>query len=182
MIESDQDFYIGPVNITPFAIPHDAAEPVGYAFTGSGVKVAIATDIGHLSERWLTHLTGCDLVLLESNHDVNMLKAGRYPYELKRRILGARGHLSNEDAGRAATRLYASGVKHIILGHLSGENNYPELAWRTVADVLEAEGICPGGDVGLDIARRDALSGVYRLTIGESKESQRSEASLFTAF
>lgn len=163
VIGADEDFYLGRVNVTPFAIPHDAAEPVGYTFEGLGMKMAIATDLGHLSDRWLSPLAGCDLVLLESNHDVDMLKAGRYPYELKRRILGARGHLSNEDAGRAAVSLCRMGVKHIILGHLSGENNFPELAWRTVADALEAEGIRPGDDVGLDVARRDALSALYAL-------------------
>ncbi|MEA4897936.1 MAG: MBL fold metallo-hydrolase [Christensenellaceae bacterium] len=168
VIEPGQNFYIGTIDVMPFAIPHDAAQPVGYAFEGRGAKVAVATDLGCLSEKWIEPLAGCDLLLLESNHDVDMLKAGRYPYELKRRILGARGHLSNEDAGRAAVKLYALGVKHIILGHLSGENNFPELAWRTVADVLEAAGIRPGDDIGLDVARRDQLSGVYRLAVGEA--------------
>lgn len=95
--------------MTPFPIPHDAAEPVGYAFAAQGIKVAVATDLGHLSDSWMDPLEGCDLLLLESNHDVEMLKAGRYPYELKRRILGRKGHLSNEDAARAAQELAAGG-------------------------------------------------------------------------
>ncbi len=162
-IEPGQNFYIGDIDVTPFEIPHDAMQPVGYAFEGRGAKVAVATDIGHLSDGWMAPLEGADILLLESNHDIDMLKAGRYPYDLKRRILGRHGHLSNEDAGRAAVRLYGMGVKHLILGHLSGENNFPELAWRTVADALNEKGICPGGDIGLDMARRDCLSAVYHL-------------------
>lgn len=163
VIEPGQDFYIGAVNVMPFAIPHDAAQPVGYTFESGGMKTAVATDLGHLSARWLDPLYDCDLLLLESNHDVDMLKAGPYPYDLKRRILGARGHLSNEDAALAAVELFNHGVKHIILGHLSGENNFPELAWQTVASVLEMHEIYPGEDIGLDVARRDSLSGMYCL-------------------
>ena len=169
VIMPGQDFYIGRVNVTPFEIPHDAQEPVGYAFEGYGIKAAIATDLGHLSERWLARLADCDLLLLESNHDIEMLKVGRYPYPLKRRILGMRGHLSNEDAGRAAVMLYQRGVKHIILGHLSGENNFPELAYRTVADALLREGIQPGKMIGLEVARRDCLSAVYRFSNEKSE-------------
>ena len=165
VIPAGQDFYLNQVGVTPFPIPHDAAEPVGYAFTARGVKVAVATDLGHLSDSWMDQLTGCDLLLLESNHDVEMLKAGRYPYDLKRRILGRRGHLSNEDAGRAAVELVARGVKRILLGHLSRENNFPELAYRTVLQQLEDAGQQPSA---LEVARRDCLTGVYHLISGEA--------------
>ena len=112
-----RDFFLGDVNVMPFDIPHDAEEPVGYAFEAGGIKAAVATDLGHLSEDWLSWLPGCDLLLLESNHDPDMLAAGRYPYELQRRSRGAKGHLSNEDAGRAAVELAKCGARHIILGH-----------------------------------------------------------------
>ncbi len=160
------DFCVGRINVMPFDIPHDAAQPVGYALSQGALKVAVATDIGCLSDRWICQAAGADLVLLEANHDVDMLKAGRYPYELKRRILGRRGHLSNEDAGRAAARLYREGVRHVILGHLSRENNFPELALKTVSDCLTEEGVAVGEELALDIARRDSMSGVYTLRTG----------------
>ncbi|MEG2860158.1 MAG: MBL fold metallo-hydrolase [Clostridia bacterium] len=167
VIVPGQDFYVGDMNVLPFPIPHDAAQPVGFSFSAGGLKAAIATDIGHICETWLGELAGSDLVLLESNHDVEMLKAGRYPYALKRRILGDRGHLSNEDAGRAAVCLAERGVKHIILGHLSGENNFPALALQAVCYALDAAGLTPGEALGLDVARRDGLSGRYCLSSGE---------------
>ena len=166
IVRAGEDFYLGRMNVTAFSIPHDAAEPVGYAFRCDGRKAATATDIGHLREDWLSQVEGCDILLLEANHDVDMLKAGRYPYDLKKRILGRRGHLSNEEAGAAAVELYRRGVRHIILGHLSKENNFPELAWQTVACALNEAGITPGVDIGLHVARRSALSGVY--TLGEA--------------
>ena len=176
-----EDFYVGDIGVMPFALPHDASEPVGYSVSCGGTRVAVATDIGHLKGEWLEAVSGCDLVLLESNHDVDMLKAGRYPYELKRRILGNRGHLSNVDAGRAAVKLAKSGVRQIVLGHLSGENNFPELALRTVHDALEAEGFQPGIDVGLDVAKRDAPNGVYALE-PEGSRFARSEGTPFVWF
>ncbi len=176
-----EDFYIGRLSVMPFRLPHDAAEPVGYCMSTFGRRVAVATDIGHLKGEWLEAVTKCDLVLLESNHDVGMLKAGRYPYELKRRILGSHGHLSNEDAARAAVKLAESGVGHIVLGHLSGENNFPELALRTVHDALEAEGIRPGVDIGLDVARRNEPNGVYTLP-AEGSRFARTEGMPFVWF
>lgn len=168
VVTDDHDFFIGCASVTPFVIPHDAAEPVGYAFAAPGFRVAVATDLGHLSEDWLRPLYGSDVVLLEANHDPDMLAAGRYPYELKRRIRGQFGHLANEQAGEAALRLVKEGVRQIILGHLSAENNFPELAWRTVADALDAAGIAPGEDVGLTVARRDGAEAVYHLESGEA--------------
>lgn len=168
VLTAGQDFYIGDVNVTPFEIPHDAAEPVGYAFFCGGCKLAVATDVGQVKESWLSQVEGSDLLLLEANHDVDMLKASRYPYDLKRRILGRRGHLSNEDAGSAAVKLFERGVRHIILGHLSGENNFPELAMQTVAGALLAAGIRPGGDLGLDVAPRGMACGLCASLRGEA--------------
>lgn len=161
VFETGADFHIGPLDITPFSIPHDAAEPVGYSFYSNGRKISVATDLGAVRESWLKHIEESDLVLLESNHDVDMLKAGRYPYELKRRILGAKGHLSNDSAGKAALELVRRGVHGIILGHLSGENNFPELAYQSVSCVLQNEGIEPGRDLMLNVASRDGSSGMF---------------------
>ena len=167
LFETGADFHIGSLDITPFATPHDAAEPVGYSFYAGRNKLSIATDLGAVKESWLKHIEESDLVLLESNHDVDMLKAGRYPYELKRRILGSKGHLSNDDAGKAAVELVRRGVRSIILGHLSGENNFPELAYQSVCSMLQLEGIDPGSDVMLSVASRDGASGMY--VIGDER-------------
>jgi len=161
LFDTGSDFHVGSLDIMPFATPHDAAEPVGYSFYAGRNKLSIATDLGVVRESWLKHIEDSDLVLLESNHDVDMLKAGRYPYELKRRILGNKGHLSNDSAGQAAVELVRRGVRTIVLGHLSGENNFPELAYQSVTSLLQLEGIEPGRDVMLSVASRDGASGIY---------------------
>ena len=166
VIEAGRDFYMGRLNVMPFSIPHDANDPVGYSFRLGGIKCAVATDIGCLRQGWLDEVAGSDVLLLEANHDVDMLMAGGYPYALKRRILGNRGHLNNDDCARAAVELARRGVGHIILGHLSGENNHPDLALLTVEMALRAEGIVPGVHMGLSLARRDCLCGVFTLAVG----------------
>lgn len=153
VFESGIDFYIDDMDIFPFRTPHDAAESVGFSITAGQCKLTIATDLGAVKDSWLSHAEKSDILLLESNHDVDMLKSGRYPYELKRRILGKHGHLSNDDAGKAAVELVRRGVRTVILGHLSGENNFPELAYRSVACALEEAGIRPE-DVKLSVASR----------------------------
>ena len=169
--EAGEDFSIGDLDIRPFPTPHDAADPVGYAVSAAGAKVAIATDLGAVREGWLREAEGADVLLLEANHDVDTLKAGRYPYELKRRILGNRGHLSNDDAGAAAVELVRRGVRVIVLGHLSGENNFPELAYASVACVLEEAGFKPGRDVMLCVARRDGKSELFVLGEGDDRHA-----------
>ncbi len=161
VFETGEDFHIGPLDITPFPTPHDAAEPVGYSFYAGNIKLSIATDLGAMRESWLKYVEESDLMLLESNHDVDMLKAGRYPYDLKRRILGVKGHLSNDEAGRAAVELVRRGVRGIILGHLSGENNFPELAYQSVCCMLQKEGLEPGRDLLLGLASRDGSNSMY---------------------
>ncbi|MBO4297785.1 MAG: MBL fold metallo-hydrolase, partial [Clostridia bacterium] len=162
-------FSIGDLDIRPFPIPHDAADPVGYAVSACGAKVAVATDIGAVRESWLREAEAADVLLLEANHDVDTLKAGRYPYELKRRILSNRGHLSNDDAGAAAVELVRRGVRVIVLGHLSGENNFPELAYASVACALEEAGFKPGRELMLSVARRDGMSELF--TLGEGDDA-----------
>lgn len=166
VIEAGQDFYIGDLDISPFSLPHDAADPCGYAFACGHLRAAVATDIGCPREGWLKAVSGCELVLLEANYDPGMLKAGRYPYALKTRILGTRGHLSNEDAGRAACRLAGNGTRSLILGHLSKENNFPELALETVRLALTEAGVRVGTDVELTVASRDHASGLFAVRDG----------------
>ena len=159
-ITPDVDFMVGDLEVKPFRIDHDAANPVAYRVQNEKRSVAVATDMGHYSQYIIDHLQGLDAILLEANHDVDMLMAGPYPYALKQRILSGRGHLCNEDCGRALAQLRATGVKNAVLGHLSKENNFPPLAVATVQGVLEEAGIT---DVSLALARRDEPTGVFEV-------------------
>ncbi len=161
VIEADHDFFIQGLRILPFSTPHDAAAPVGYIFTEAGRKLALMTDVGHVSKHMLELCEGADLVLLEANHDVDMLRAGSYPYPLKMRILSARGHLCNEDAGLVLAKLYQSGLRCAILGHLSRENNTPELALLTVRSILQQAG---AEDMRVDVALCDHPTGIFELS------------------
>ena len=164
VFESGRDFFIGGVSVLPFCIPHDAAEPVGYRVYYGGHSVATATDIGVFTKKTLEALSGTDIVLLESNHDIDMLHANdHYSAQLKARILGRYGHLSNEACGEALLQLYQTGVRHAVLGHLSHENNTPELAMSTVCGVLRAHGLEPSEDIQVDMAWRDHVGGVYEI-------------------
>jgi len=131
-IEPDKDFSIGDISVHPFSIYHDAADPVGYKFSADGKRAAIATDMGHFDDYIVNELMGLHAVLLESNHDIRMLETGSYPYYLKRRILSDCGHLSNENCGRLICRILNDDMRAIFLGHLSKENNYPDLAFEAV--------------------------------------------------
>lgn len=164
LMTPEQDFYLGEMNVTPFSTPHDANQPVGLCFDCGGVRFALATDVGCVKKGWMNHVRGADAVLLESNYDPDMLQAGSYPYDLKRRILSTRGHLCNDDAGKCALELVKAGAKHIVLGHLSKENNFPELALRCCENALRAEGVIPGEDLRLDVASRDGVTGIFAVT------------------
>lgn len=158
---SKNDFYINDLLIEPFELPHDAADPVGYCVSSGARKVAVATDLGYFPKTVEYKLHSCDLVLLEANHDLDMLLSGSYPYMLKERIRSRRGHLSNDDAGEAAVKLADAGVTSILLGHLSRENNSEPLAFRTVTDALISGGITPGKDFKLGLAFRDRVTGIF---------------------
>lgn len=147
--------------VNPFRISHDARDPVGFAIESNGTNICIVTDLGYVDESIIKHVAGADLVVLESNHDEEMLKVGRYPYSLKRRILSEIGHLSNESAGVAILKMIEKNVKKVTLAHLSEENNFPELAYETVKSVLKRNNVSLGQDVSLDIAYRDKVSKVH---------------------
>ncbi len=128
---------IGGLFVKPFATPHDTAESCGFTVTMPDERrAAVATDIGHMTNEIMNAIVGCDLVMLESNHDVGMLQNGPYPYYLKRRILSPRGHLSNEACAQAAAQLVERGTTRLFLGHLSRDNNMPQLAWQTTYAAL----------------------------------------------
>lgn len=160
----DETFYIRDLAVTPFSIPHDAADPVGFSLECSGRKLCVATDLGHIAKNWMEAVSGADLLLLESNHDPEMLFATpRYSSMLKSRIYGSRGHLSNGDCGKALVRLAQTGVRNVILGHLSQETNNPDLAFDTVCRTLSENGIRPQEDMRVDLAWRDRLGGYYKI-------------------
>jgi phosphoribosyl 1,2-cyclic phosphodiesterase len=156
-------FEIGDITITPFPIPHDANEPVGYNIASAGKKVTIATDIGHISMELLRNFEESDLLLLESNHDLEMLRMGPYPWPLKQRIAGKNGHLSNDAAGEVIAYMAERGTKKFLLGHLSKENNFPELAYQTVRSVLCERCVNEESDILLDIAYRDRASRIIEI-------------------
>lgn len=164
VFESDSEFYIGNLGVHAISISHDTAEPVAFLLFAGNRSAAVATDMGRVPKSVLRALAGTDLLLLESNHDPEMLRNNlRYPEYLKQRILGARGHLSNQDAAFTLMALYETGVRHAMLGHLSHDNNTPELALQTATAELERQGLRPGKDIRLDMAWRDRAGGMYTL-------------------
>ena len=137
-IRSGEEFAVSDYVIHPFRISHDAVDPVCYTLKKDSSKVGIATDMGTYGDDIIENLGDCDIVLLEANHDINLLQVGPYPYALKMRILGDRGHLSNDASARLIREIVHRGLKTVILGHLSEQNNFPELAFNTVAYELES--------------------------------------------
>lgn len=155
----DQRFMVGDMEVLPFSTPHDAADSVAYRVYSGEKSVAVVTDLGIYTDYIVEHLQGLDAVLLEANHDIRMLQVGAYPYYLKQRILGNRGHLSNENAGRLLCRILHDNLKKIYLGHLSKENNYDALAYETVcSEVTLGENPYKAKDFLIEVARRDMVS------------------------
>ncbi len=156
----DEDFSIGDITVSAMRTKHDAADPVAYVTrtksdAGTEKRIAVVTDLGCYDDYILSHLQKLDAILLEANHDINMLLAGGYPYPLKQRILGDFGHLSNERSGQLLSDILHDDMKHIFLGHLSQENNVPELAYETVRlEVTLADNPYRGSDFPIEIAKR----------------------------
>ena len=150
----NEKFEIGDLKVKPFSIPHDAANPCGFNIFKDDKKISIATDIGHMTNGILKNLEDSIFIMLESNYDPEVLKYSKYPYQLKTRIAGPDGHLSNELAGKTISYLLNSGLKQAVLGHLSKQSNFPELAYKTVIDEI----MCTKYDensLKLNVASRD---------------------------
>lgn len=150
----NEKFEIGDLKVKPFSIPHDAANPCGFNIFKDDKKISIATDIGHMTNGILKNLEDSIFIMLESNYDPEVLKYSKYPYQLKTRIAGPDGHLSNELAGKTISYLLNSGLKQAVLGHLSKQSNFPELAYKTVIDEI----MCTKYDensLKLSVASRD---------------------------
>lgn len=158
-IRPDENFNIEEMVIHPFSIPHDAADPVAYRVACGEKTAAVATDMGVYTDYIVENLMGLDALLLEANHDIHMLEVGSYPYPLKRRILGERGHLSNEASGQLLCRILHDNFKSVILGHLSKENNYAELAYETVKLEIDlGDNPYHANDFPIQVAKRDTAS------------------------
>lgn len=154
-------FIIGDIEIKSFPTPHDSPESVGYTLKAGGKTLSFATDMGYVTRGIFRAIMGSDTVVIESNHDPDMLKRGPYPYHLKQRILSQKGHLSNHDCGRLAAELIKTGTKRIILAHLSKENNTPRLAYDTVKKAISESGIDEKTEFSLTVAEAGDPGPVY---------------------
>ena len=163
------EIIIGDMVITPFRLSHDAAEPYGFRIDSHGKSLAIVTDTGYVTDSIYRNIKDVDFLILESNHEKNILLMGRYPYHLKTRILGDRGHLSNEAAGEALGRILENraGIKdeplRVLLAHLSKDNNTPEMARITVNNILFESDYMEGREYTLDVLERDIVGEVFYL-------------------
>ncbi|SEK40965.1 Phosphoribosyl 1,2-cyclic phosphodiesterase [Butyrivibrio sp. ob235] len=163
-IRADEKVPVKDIVVNPITIMHDALEPVAYRISCGKKKIGVATDLGCYNDYTVDNLRGMDAILIEANHDVRMLQTGPYPYQLKRRILGEKGHLSNEKSGELLCRILHDGLKGILLGHLSKENNLPELAYETVRVEIEmGENPYHGNDFPIMVAARNELSPVIEV-------------------
>ncbi len=152
---------IGDISIDMFSVSHDANEPSAYSFTCNGKKAAVVTDLGFYNDSIKEKIKDVNALVLEANHDVNMLMVGPYPYYLKQRVMGNRGHLSNETCGRLLSQIIHDDMKNVLLGHLSKENNYTELAYQTVANEIDlAENEYKASDFNIGIASREQASAI----------------------
>ncbi len=159
VIRAGEEFSLGSLSVYPMPVSHDAADPVAFLISSGEKKIGVVTDLGVYTEDTVQRLTGLDAVLLEANHDIHMLQVGSYPYPLKQRILGERGHLSNEASGQLLGRILHDGMKQILLGHLSKENNFAELAYETVRlEISLGENPYRGSDFPMAVAKRDEVS------------------------
>ena len=152
--KNNNDFNFKDLNIHPFDIPHDAVNPCGFSIDNGKKKLSIATDCGHVNDVIMNNLENSSFILLESNYDPSILQVSKYPYRLKERIKGPLGHLSNSTAAQTISYLVGKDLKEVMLGHLSKENNFPELAYQTVTDTLIDNNI-DTSKIKISVASRD---------------------------
>lgn len=153
---------IGALWVESFPTPHDAAGSVGYSIAGENTRMVLCTDLGHVTQTVRRAVEGCDLLVCETNHDVDWVQSGPYPYYLKQRILGQRGHLSNEAGAELAAWAVRTGARSVILAHLSQTNNTPARAYEAAALRLRAMDCDPERDISMSVAPRDSVGAVWR--------------------
>ena len=139
VFSSGRAFQVGDITVMPFTIPHDAADPVGFTFRVEGAKIAIATDLGYLPPSVCDQLRRCDVLVIESNHDLEMLRVGPYPWSVKQRVMSRVGHLSNDSLARFFAQEYDGSASYVVLAHLSEQNNHPEVARRVALEALSPQ-------------------------------------------
>jgi phosphoribosyl 1,2-cyclic phosphodiesterase len=159
----DECAEVGDLSIMPFDISHDAAHPVGYNIFYKNKKISLVTDTGCTNDLIINSIMDSDLLLVESNHDEDMVLIGPYPWTLKRRVLGEFGHMSNDTAGNLISRVVRRGTEIVLLGHLSKENNFPQLAYKTVENILKENFIDVNPGICLEMTYRDKSSKVYEI-------------------
>lgn len=160
--ENNSSFELNDLKILPFSTPHDAANPCGFNIFKDKKKISIATDLGHVSKDVIKNLENTSLVMLEANYDFDVLQYSSYPYVLKKRISGPNGHLENNVTGKTIAHLIDSGLENALLIHLSKENNFPELAYKTVSEELQKQHFSES-DINLRVAPRDLPSNFFNV-------------------
>ncbi len=160
-IEKDEPVEYGPFRITAFEVPHDGTDNVGYLVEADGKTFCFVTDLGHITETVASYIVRAEYLIMEANYDVDMLRMGHYPQFLKDRITSPIGHLSNRDTANFLSENITEKLRHIWLCHLSGENNHPEIAYKTVEYGLRSVGVIAGKDVGLTALKRTTPSDLY---------------------
>ena len=163
VIEKGVPLNVGEFKVTPLGVPHDSTDNVGYFVECEGVTFCLITDVGHITEEMHDFIGRSNYLVIEANHSEEMLLQGHYPQYLKDRILGPNGHLSNVACGEALADYASPGLRHVWLCHLSEENNHPELARKTVEQILRSKGIVVGKDFELEVLRRKTPSEIYKL-------------------
>lgn len=154
---------IGDFQVTPFEVPHDSTDNVGYFIEAGGTNICIMTDAGCVTEEMKTYIQRAHYLVIEANHDIEMVQNGPYPQFLKDRILSNTGHLNNRDCGVAVAENMSEALRHVWLCHLSEENNHPELARKTFESVLRSYGIVVGADIQMEVLKRTVPTGPYEL-------------------
>lgn len=162
-IEKGKTYQIGSYKVTPFGVPHDSTDNVGYKIENSGITFCLMTDIGHVTDEIRDNVACADYLVIEANHDEQMLKNGPYPQYLKERVAGENGHLSNKVCAETIAQYASDKLKHVWLCHLSEENNHPELLRKTIEDFLGQNGEKIGKRIKVDILKRKQPTGFFDL-------------------
>jgi phosphoribosyl 1,2-cyclic phosphodiesterase len=162
-IAAGSAFDVHGILFTPFAVPHDAADPIAFCVEKDGIKIAIVLDLGYVSNLVVERLRGCDAIVLESNHDINMLKVGPYPWALKQRVMSRRGHLSNDTVAEFLIGGFDLKARNLVLAHLSEKNNLPELALLSARRALEERSGLHALQTKIELSSADRISRSYRL-------------------
>jgi phosphoribosyl 1,2-cyclic phosphodiesterase len=159
VFETGQPFEVGDLRIEPFTVPHDANDPVGFVFRSNGTSIGFLTDLGHVTRLVIDRVKNVDALVLETNHDLRMLRDDRHrPWALKQRIASRHGHLSNDAGAKLAAEVVSEKLRYICLAHLSRDCNRPELAREAVRNALDAVGVSRSGDIGIEVASQERVS------------------------